>query len=170
MNIQEARQELTSVRDLKPSMKNLNMIFIVLEIGKNIVSLFKDNYYSLTYIELLLLGRPNITKDGHEVRSCKVADKTGSINLSVWDEVGILLQAGDILKITKAYVSVWKNCLTLYMGNNNYKKFQLYVITHISFNLMSIIVFLLHFLFTQGKVEIFKKLESSVWCLPSYLS
>lgn len=65
---------------------------------------------------VLLTGRPNVTKDGHEVRSCKVADKTGSINLSVWDEPGVLLQPGDILKITKAYVSVWKNCLTLYMG------------------------------------------------------
>ncbi len=57
-----------------------------------------------------------MTKDGHEVRSCKVADKTGSINLSVWDEPGLLLQPGDILRISKAYVSVWKNSLTLYMG------------------------------------------------------
>lgn len=32
-NMQELRLELTAVRDLKPSMKNLNMIFIVLEIG-----------------------------------------------------------------------------------------------------------------------------------------
>lgn len=91
--MQELRLELTAVRDLKPTMKNLNMIFIVLEIG-----------------------RPNVTKDGHEVRSCKVADKTGSINLSVWDEPGLLLQPGDILRISKGYVSVWKNCLTLYMG------------------------------------------------------
>jgi hypothetical protein len=33
--MQELRPELTTVRDLKPSMKNLNMIFIVLEIGNN---------------------------------------------------------------------------------------------------------------------------------------
>lgn len=31
--MQELRLELTAVRDLKPTMKNLNMIFIVLEIG-----------------------------------------------------------------------------------------------------------------------------------------
>lgn len=31
--MQETRPELTTIRDLKPSMKNLNMIFIVLEIG-----------------------------------------------------------------------------------------------------------------------------------------
>lgn len=91
--MQENRQEVTSIRDLKPAMKNLSMVFIVLDIG-----------------------RPNVTKDQHEVRSCKVADKTGSINLSVWDEPGVLLQPGDIVRVTKGYVSVWKNCLTLYIG------------------------------------------------------
>ncbi|WAR12433.1 SOSB2-like protein, partial [Mya arenaria] len=30
------------------------------------------------------------TKDNHTVRSCKVADKTGSINISIWDEIGEL--------------------------------------------------------------------------------
>lgn len=35
--MQELRLELTTVRDLKPSMKNLNMIFIVLEIGKQLL-------------------------------------------------------------------------------------------------------------------------------------
>lgn len=119
--MQELRLELTAVRDLKPTMKNLNMIFIVLEIG-NIymhayIFLFSKNLCHEIYLCLILYpGRPNVTKDGHEVRSCKVADKTGSINLSVWDEPGLLLQPGDILRISKGYVSVWKNCLTLYMG------------------------------------------------------
>lgn len=74
-------------------MKNLNVIFIVLEIG-----------------------RVTKTKDGHEVRSCKVADKTGSITISVWDEVGELIQPGDIIRLTRGYASMWKNCLTLYTG------------------------------------------------------
>ncbi|KAM4815225.1 SOSS complex subunit B2-like [Thomomys bottae] len=56
------------------------------------------------------------TKDGHEVRSCKVADKTGSITISVWDEVGSLIQTGDIIRLTRAYASMWKGCLTLYTG------------------------------------------------------
>lgn len=43
------------------------------------------------------------TKDGHEVRTCKVADKTGSINISVWDDVGNLIQPGDIIRLTKGY-------------------------------------------------------------------
>ena len=61
-------------------------------------------------------GKPNRTKDGHDVRSCKVADRSGSINLSVWDEYGDLLLPGDICKLTKGYASIWKGCLTLYTG------------------------------------------------------
>ncbi|ROJ48020.1 SOSS complex subunit B1 [Anabarilius grahami] len=83
----------THVKDIKPGLKNLNVIFIVLE-----------------------TGRVTKTKDGHEVRTCKVADKTGSISISVWDEVGGLIQAGDIIRLTKGYASVFKGCLTLYTG------------------------------------------------------
>ncbi|XP_041272515.1 SOSS complex subunit B1-like, partial [Onychostruthus taczanowskii] len=61
-------------------------------------------------------GRVTKTKDGHEVRTCKVADKTGSINISVWDDVGNLIQPGDIIRLTKGYASVFKGCLTLYTG------------------------------------------------------
>lgn len=64
------------------------------------------------YLDLILLttphsvylfpaGRVTKTKDGHEVRTCKVADKTGSINISVWDDVGNLIQPGDIIRLTK---------------------------------------------------------------------
>ncbi|XP_073927403.1 SOSS complex subunit B2 isoform X2 [Castor canadensis] len=61
-------------------------------------------------------GRVTKTKDGHEVRSCKVADKTGSITISVWDEIGSLIQTGDIIRLTRGYASMWKGCLTLYTG------------------------------------------------------
>ncbi|XP_056284237.1 SOSS complex subunit B2 isoform X4 [Pseudoliparis swirei] len=81
------------LKDVKPGSKNLNIVFIVLEIG-----------------------RVTKTKDGHEVRSCKVADKSGSIAISVWDELGSLIQAGDIIKLTRGYASIWKGCLTLYTG------------------------------------------------------
>ncbi|CAJ0943862.1 unnamed protein product [Ranitomeya imitator] len=70
-----------SIKDIKTGQKNLNVIFIVLEIG-----------------------RVTKTKDGHEVRSCKVADKTGSITVSVWDEIGSLIQPGDIIRLTRGYV------------------------------------------------------------------
>ncbi|KAJ8252804.1 hypothetical protein GJAV_G00205810 [Gymnothorax javanicus] len=81
------------IKDVKPGQKNLNIIFIVLEIG-----------------------RVTKTKDGHEVRSCKVADKSGSITISVWDELGGLIQPGDIIRLTRGYASIWKGCLTLYTG------------------------------------------------------
>lgn len=50
------------------------------------------------------------------MRSCKIADKTGSINASIWDEPGQLIQSGDIVRVSKGYASVWKNSLTLYIG------------------------------------------------------
>ncbi|KAM6985238.1 SOSS complex subunit B2 [Aplochiton taeniatus] len=81
------------IKDVKPGSKNLNIVFIVLEIG-----------------------RVTKTKDGHEVRSCKVADKSGSIAISVWDELGSLIQPGDIIRLTRGYASIWKGCLTLYTG------------------------------------------------------
>lgn len=56
---------------------------------------------STTPIYLFPPGRVTKTKDGHEVRTCKVADKTGSINISVWDDVGNLIQPGDIIRLTK---------------------------------------------------------------------
>lgn len=59
------------------------------------VTLFPFSYISS------LKGRVTKTKDGHEVRTCKVADKTGSINISVWDDVGNLIQPGDIIRLTK---------------------------------------------------------------------
>lgn len=85
--------ELTRIKDIRPGLKNLNVEFIVLDVGK-----------------------PTRTKDGHNVRSCKVADRTGSINISIWDDIGDLLQSGDICRLTKGYGSLWKGCLTLYSG------------------------------------------------------
>ena len=49
----------------------------------------------------ILTGKPTKTKDGHEVRSCRVADRTGSINASIWDDFGVHLQAGDIIRFCK---------------------------------------------------------------------
>lgn len=86
-------QAANLIRDLKHGMKGLNINFIVLDVGK-----------------------PSTTKDGHEVRTFKVADKSGSVNASVWDEPGALFQPGDICRLTKGYASYWKGCLTLYTG------------------------------------------------------
>ena len=36
-----------------------------------------------------------------------------------WDDLGKLVQTGDIIRMTKGYVNVWKNCLTLYLGKSS---------------------------------------------------
>ncbi|XP_018332588.1 SOSS complex subunit B homolog [Agrilus planipennis] len=79
------------IKDMRPGLKNINAIFIVLEVG-----------------------HPTLTKENREVRTFKVADQSACINASVWDEAGQLLVPGDIVKLTKGYVSMWRNCLTLY--------------------------------------------------------
>ncbi|XP_064646527.1 SOSS complex subunit B2-like [Lineus longissimus] len=88
-----AEPTYVQIKDIRPGQKALNVLFIVLEIGK-----------------------PTRTKDNHDVRSCKIADKTGCINISIWDEVGGLVQTGDICRLIKGYSSIWKGCLTLYTG------------------------------------------------------
>jgi len=79
------------IKDLRPGLKNVNVVFIVLEVGP------------LTY-----------TKENREVRSFKVADATACINTTVWDEAGQYLMPGDIVRLTKGYLNIWRNCLTLY--------------------------------------------------------
>lgn len=79
------------IKDMRQGLKNVTVVFIVLEVG-----------------------HPTLTKENREVRTFKVADHTACINASVWDEAGQLLVPGDIVRLTKGYVSVWRNCLTLY--------------------------------------------------------
>ena len=86
---------LNFVKELHPQAKNLQMRLIVLHVA---------NSYK--------------TKDGNEVRSCKVADKTGSINLSIWGDFGNYIQPGDILSLSRCYAVLFKNSLTLYVGKH----------------------------------------------------
>lgn len=90
---EQKHDKMTHVKELRPGLKNLNMRFVVLDIGN-----------------------PSKTKDGHQVRSVKVSDKTGSINMSVWDDLGEVLQCGDIVRLTKGYATLFRGCLTLYSG------------------------------------------------------
>ncbi|XP_049811763.1 SOSS complex subunit B homolog [Schistocerca nitens] len=87
--------EFIQIKDIRPGMKNLNVVFIVLEVGHT-----------------------TVTKENREVRTFKVADATACVNVSVWDEPGQLIAAGDIIRLIKGYASVWRNCLTLYSGKN----------------------------------------------------
>lgn len=123
-------EALVLIKDVKPGSKNLNIVFIVLEIGKQLArvptawtvyachqllsvslkgpeAMLQSSCQRVILIlhPFFLSGRVTKTKDGHEVRSCKVADKTGSIAISVWDELGSLIQPGDIIKLTRGYGS-----------------------------------------------------------------
>ena len=40
-------------------------------------------------------------KDGSIVRKCKVADKSGSITFSLWNEQAEAVEPGDILRLVK---------------------------------------------------------------------
>ncbi|KAJ8320772.1 hypothetical protein KUTeg_002359 [Tegillarca granosa] len=103
------------IKDIRPGQKNINLmndyaflelLFAVTEVGQ----------VTKKWTTIVYARKPTRTKDGHDVRSCKVADKSGSINISIWDETGDLLQTGDICRLTKGYANVWKGCLTLYTG------------------------------------------------------
>ncbi|KAL6261428.1 hypothetical protein P5V15_006521 [Pogonomyrmex californicus] len=83
------------IKDIRAGQKNINVVFIVLEVS-----------------------HPTITKENREVRTFKVADSTACVNVSIWDEPGQLLMPGDIVRLTKGYASVWRQCLTLYSGKN----------------------------------------------------
>lgn len=87
--------EYVQIKDLKAGMKNINAVFIVLEVGP-----------------------PTLTKEAREVRTLRVADASAAVNLSVWDEPGALLQPGDIVRLTRGYASLWRAALTLYSGKS----------------------------------------------------
>uniref|UniRef100_A0A903Z0A5 OB domain-containing protein n=1 Tax=Anopheles minimus TaxID=112268 RepID=A0A903Z0A5_9DIPT len=84
-----------AIKDIYPGMKNINVIFIILEIGP-----------------------VTLTKENREVRTFKVADQSAAINVSIWDEPGKQLLPGDIVRLTKGYANVWRQSLTLYSGKN----------------------------------------------------
>lgn len=86
---------IIAIKDIKPGLKNINVVFIVLEVGV-----------------------ATITKENREVRTFKVADPSACINVSVWDSPGKLIVPGDIVRLTKGYASIWRSQLTLYSGKN----------------------------------------------------
>ena len=94
MGGRENTPRFVMIRDLEPNQKNINLHVIVLDVAK-----------------------PTQTKDGHEVRTVRIADKTGSINLSVWNDYGAVLKEGDILRLNGCFTHIWKNSLQVKIGN-----------------------------------------------------
>ncbi len=53
----------------------------------------------------LPVGSTSHTKDGSVVRKCRVADGSGSILFSLWNEQAAAIEEGDILRLIKGYVT-----------------------------------------------------------------
>lgn len=85
------------IKDLHVGLKNVNITCIVLDISARVA-----------------------LKENREVRTLKVADCTACVNLSLWDEPGALLHPGDIVRLTKCYTQIWRNCLTLYSSKSGF--------------------------------------------------
>ncbi|WUR03808.1 SOSS complex subunit [Vairimorpha necatrix] len=89
--------KFTKIKDLKTSMKNVNVDFIVIK-----------------------LLETNTTKDNDKVYTYLVADETGSIEASIWN---ILLEIGDLICIEDAYVSLFKERKRIFKsGNGNIRR------------------------------------------------
>ncbi|CAH8643265.1 unnamed protein product [Schistosoma bovis] len=89
----ETKDQSYFLKDLKPNMKRVSCVFIVLE-----------------------LGPITRTKDGNEVRTAKVADRTGTINISVWNENSSLIAPCDVLQLVQGNTTVRGGCLNLNVG------------------------------------------------------
>jgi len=56
------------------------------------------NYVKLHFV---FTGPSQPTKDGNTAHKFKVADRTGSIDLTVWNDIGEAIKCGDIIRLTK---------------------------------------------------------------------
>ncbi|CAO3654403.1 unnamed protein product [Mucor hiemalis] len=72
------RSNLLLIKDITPMSRNFNCEVIVLQRE----------------------GEPAVTRDGDSIFRYLVADKTGTIILSVWGEMGRNIKSGDILRIS----------------------------------------------------------------------
>ncbi|VDN93704.1 unnamed protein product [Brugia pahangi] len=93
-----------SISQLLPNMKNINLTFIVLDIGQS-----------------------RRTPQGHDVRTIRVADPTGSVLMGVWNDVGDNISAGDIWRLRldlslsfsmnmNGFTTIFKGSLSLSYG------------------------------------------------------
>lgn len=72
------RSNLLLIKDMTPMSRNFDCEVIVLQRE----------------------GEPAVTRDGDNIYRFLVADRTGSITLSVWGETGRDIKIGDILRVT----------------------------------------------------------------------
>eukprot|EP00741_Cyanophora_paradoxa_P025529 tig00000383_g24635.t1 len=88
-----AAGENITIAQLRPYLKQVNCVFIVLE------------KTSVTK-----------TKEQNTITHALVADSTASVSLSLWDQLGEMVQPGDILRLKGGYCTLYKNSLVLSSG------------------------------------------------------
>jgi replication factor A1 len=86
---------VTKIVDLRPNMKSVGPLTVI----------------------VLERGVPSQTKDRHRVSRSIIADDSGSVVLSLWDDQVDLVQPGDILKLN-GYTALFKDSLTIYTGQH----------------------------------------------------
>ncbi len=91
----------TVIAKLEPNQRQINLLVIVLRIQAN----------------------PQKTREGHEIHSFKVADRTGSVTLNVWNTTGQLITPGDILRLQNCITQVFKNELCVKPGRSKIEFF-----------------------------------------------
>lgn len=91
--------KLTKIADLRPYMKGVNCMFIVLEKGTFCLLL------CIIFREHVHLGAVTKTKDEHTISHCLVADGSASIHLSLWDTQGDSLSPSDIIRLSGGWVN-----------------------------------------------------------------
>lgn len=82
-----------AVGSLTMGMKSINLVVIVLHVGE---------YQTL--------------KSGQKLKTCRVADQTGSVDLSLWSPWCDAVQESDIIQLKDSYTGIYQNFLTLYIG------------------------------------------------------
>jgi hypothetical protein len=93
----------TVIAKLEPNQRQINLLVIVLRIQAN----------------------PQKTREGHEIHSFKVADRTGSVTLNVWNTTGQLITPGDILRLQNCITQVFKNELCVKPGRSKIEVFEI---------------------------------------------
>jgi hypothetical protein len=86
----------TVIAKLEPNQRQINLLVIVLRIQAN----------------------PQKTREGHEIHSFKIADRTGSVIFNVWNTTGKLISVGDILRLQNCITQVFKNELCVKPGRS----------------------------------------------------
>eukprot|EP00056_Hartaetosiga_gracilis_P007926 m.113949 g.113949 ORF g.113949 m.113949 type:complete len:115 (+) comp12806_c1_seq1:42-386(+) len=96
-----------TIEQLAPGLKNIDATFIVLQKVDD-----------------------RILRDGKELVRYRVADKTGSVILPLFQPFIGHVQGGDILKLSNGYATIYEKRLHLYVGPGTIQKIGEFTMTY----------------------------------------